>query len=235
VLVASTYMAIIFGTVYMFMGAMPIVFGQGRGWSEGISGLAFLGILVGILIGLAYAIFDNNTRYTRLSVAKTATAESRLPPAIIGAVALPIGMFAFAWTNYPSIHWSACIILSSPFGFGCVLVILPIINYLIDSYTIFAASVLAAAAILRSIMGAVFPLFTPYMYQNLGIHWATSIPAFLTLVCMPFPLIMYKYGETVRMKCKYAAEAAEMMRQMQRQQAATAAPAPMVKDDASSE
>jgi MFS family permease len=235
VLVASTYMAIIFGTVYMFMGAMPIVFGQGRGWSEGISGLAFLGILVGILIGLAYAIFDNNTRYTRLSVAKTATAESRLPPAIIGAVALPVGMFAFAWTNYPSIHWAACIILSSPFGFGCVLVILPVINYLIDSYTIFAASVLAAAAILRSIMGAVFPLFTPYMYENLGIHWATSVPAFLTLVCMPFPFIMYKYGEVVRMKCKYAAKAAEMMRQMQRQQAATAAPAPVEKDETSSE
>jgi hypothetical protein len=235
VLVASIYMAIIFGTVYMFMGAMPIVFGQGRGWSEGISGLAFLGILVGILAGLAYAIFDNNTRYMRLSVAKTATAESRLPPAIIGAVALPVGMFGFAWTNYLSIHWAACIILSSPFGFGCVLVILPVINYLIDSYTIFAASVLAAAAILRSIMGAVFPLFTPYMYGNLGIHWATSIPAFLTLICMPFPFIMYKYGESIRRKCKYAAEATEMMRQMQRQQAATASPDPVVGDETSSE
>nr|WGG62599.1 SorD [Stagonospora sp.] len=234
VLVACVYMAIIFGTVYMFMGAMPIVFVQGRGWSEGISGLAFLGILIGIMVGLAYAIYDNNTRYTKLSVAKKATAESRLPPAIIGAVALPVGMFAFAWTNYPSIHWAACIILSSFFGFGCVLVILPIINYLIDSYTIFAASVLAAAAILRSIMGAVFPLFTPYMYGNLGIHWATSIPAFLTLICMPFPFIMYKYGEVVRMKCKYAAEAAEMMRQMQRQQTAAAVPASVAKDDTSS-
>jgi hypothetical protein len=235
VFVASIYMAIIFGTVYMFMGAMPIVFGQGRGWSEGISGLAFVGILVGILAGLAYAIIDNNTRYITLSVAKTASAESRLPPAIIGAVALPVGMFAFAWTSYQNIHWSACIILSSPFGFGCVLVILPVVNYLIDSYTIFAASVLAAAAILRSIMGAVFPLFTPYMYGNLGIHWATSIPAFLTLVCMPFPFIMYKYGETVRMKCKYAAEAAKIMRKLQGQHAATAALAPVAEDETASE
>jgi hypothetical protein len=127
-------MAIISGTVYMFLGAMPIVFGQSRGWSESISALPFLGILVGILVGilagLMYAIFDNNTRYTRLSAANTATAEWRLPPAIIGAVVPPVGMFAFAWTNYPSIHWAACIILSSPFGFGCVLVILPIVNYL---------------------------------------------------------------------------------------------------------
>ncbi|KAH8689407.1 putative MFS transporter [Talaromyces proteolyticus] len=222
VLVASLYMAIVYGTVYMFMGAMPIVYNEDRGWNEGIGGLSFMGIAVGIILGLIYAIYDNNGRYTKLFLSKAATAESRLPPAIVGAVALPIGMFAFAWTNYPSIHWSVSIILSTPFGFGCVLVILPMVNYLIDSYTIYAASVLAAAAIFRSIVGAVFPLFTTQMYHNLGIHWATSIPAFLTLACMPFPFVMYRYGGALRMKCKYAFEAAEIMRRMQMQQAPVA-------------
>ena len=227
VFVASLYMAIIYGTVYMFMAAMPIVYNGDRGWNEGIGGLAFLGIAVGIILGLVYAIYDNTTRYMKLSVSKTATAESRLPPAIVGAIALPVGMFAFAWTNYPSINWSVSIILSGPFGFGCVLVILPIINYLIDSYTIYAASVLAAAAIFRSVVGAVFPLFTTQMYDNLGIHWATSVPAFLTLVCMPFPFVMYRYGRALRMKCKYTYEAAEMMRKMQMQ----SAPAPAKNDE----
>ncbi|KAJ5817944.1 Major facilitator superfamily domain general substrate transporter [Penicillium robsamsonii] len=220
VLIASLYMAIIYGTVYMFMGAMPIVYNEDRGWREGIGGLSFLGIAVGIIFGLIYAIWDNNSRYMKLFAAKSVTAESRLPPAIVGGIALPIGMFAFAWTNYPSIHWSASIILSAPFGFGCVLVILPIMNYLIDTYTIYAASVLAAAAIFRSVVGAAFPLFTTQMYHNLGVHWASSIPAFMTLACMPFPLIMYRYGAAVRMKCKYSFEAAEMMRKMQLQQAA---------------
>jgi hypothetical protein len=79
--------------------------------------------------------------------------------AVQSGVALPIGMFAFAWTNYPSIHCSVSIILSAPFEFGCMLVI-PLMTYLIDSYTIYAASVLAAAAIFRSIIGAVFSFFT---------------------------------------------------------------------------
>ncbi|KAJ5190318.1 uncharacterized protein N7498_009303 [Penicillium cinerascens] len=153
VLVASVYIAIVYSTVYMFMGAMPIVYNEDRGWSEGVGGLSFLGITVGIIFGLIYAIWDNNTRYMKLFLSKTSTAESHLPPAIVGAVALLIGMFAFAWTNYPSIHWSVSIVLSSPFGFGCVLVLLPIMNYL-DAYTIYAASVLAAAAIFRSIIGA---------------------------------------------------------------------------------
>lgn len=219
VFVGSLYMAIIYGTIYIFMAAMPIVYNQGRGWSEGIGGLAFLGITIGILFGVTYAIYDNFTRYMKLFSTKKATAESRLPPAIVGAVALPVGMFAFAWTNYPQIHWSVSIILSTPFGFGCVLVILPVMNYLIDSYTIYAASVLAAAAIFRSIIGTVFPLFTNQMYHNIGIHWASSVPGFLTLACMPFPFVMYHYGYQVRMKCKYAAEAAEMLKRMQIQQA----------------
>jgi MFS family permease len=221
VLVASLYMAIIYGTVYMFMGAMPIVYNEDRGWSEGIGGLAFLGMAVGVIFGLIYAIWDNHGRYMRLFTSKSATAESRLPPAILGAITLPVGMFAFAWTNYPTIHWSAGIILTAPFGFGCVLVILPIVNYLIDSYTIYAASVLAAAAIFRSVVGAMFPLFTTQMYHNLGIHWASSFPAFLALACMPFPLIMYRHGDALRLKCKYAFEAAELMRKMQVQQVAT--------------
>lgn len=43
-------------------------------------------------------------------------------------------------------------------------------NYLIDSYTIFAASVLAANSVMRSIFGATFPLFTTQMFAGLGIQ-----------------------------------------------------------------
>lgn len=47
--------------------------------------------------------------------------------------------------------------VSAPFGLGSVLVVLPMMNYFVDSYIIYAASVLAGGAILRSIMGAVAP------------------------------------------------------------------------------
>jgi hypothetical protein len=46
------------------------------------------------------------------------------------------------------------------FGFGTVLVFLGVTNYLIDSYVIYAASVLAAAAVLRNLFAVAFPLFT---------------------------------------------------------------------------
>ena len=134
-----------------------------------------------------------------------------------GGLAIPIGLFWFAWTNSPSIHFMASISAGVPFGFGMVLIFLGIMNYLIDSYVIFAASVLAANSVMRSIFGAVFPLFTSYMYEGLGIHWASSIPAFLALACAPFPFIFYKYGAAVRTRCKFAAEADRFMQKMKGQ------------------
>ena len=210
---AATYLAIIYGIAYMFLPALPIVYQQVRGWDEGIGSLAFLGLAGGMLAGVVYAMVDDKYRYQKLG--KAATPESRLPPGAVGAVALPIGLFAFAWTNAPGIHWAASVILSAPFGFGCVLVFLCCLNYLIDSYAIYAASVLGASAMLRSFVGTAFPLFTSQMFHNLGIHWASSIPAFLTLICVPFPFVMYKYGEKIRMKCTYSQEAALLLAKLQ--------------------
>ena len=212
VLLLTIYMAIVYGTLYMLFAAFPIVYQEVRGWSPGIGGLSFLGVAVGMMSAVAYAIYDNG-RYNR-SAEKNggfATPEARLPPALLGSVFIPVGLFWFAWTNGPNIHWISSIAACAPFGFGMVLVFLSILNYLIDSYTIFAASVLAANSILRSLFGAAFPLFTTYMFKNLGIHWASSIPAFLALACVPFPFLFYKYGAAIRMRCKYAHEADEFM------------------------
>jgi len=147
----------------MFFGAFPIVYQGHRGWSEGIGGLAFLGIGVGVILGIAYS-FPDHRRYQ--NVVKTAGGrdvdpEVRLPPSLVGSVAIPIGIFWFAWTNGPSVHFLVSIAGQIPFGFGFVLVYLTSQNDLVDAYTIYAASVLAANTVMRSAVGLAFPLFTP--------------------------------------------------------------------------
>ncbi|KAE8387961.1 hypothetical protein ETB97_007928 [Aspergillus alliaceus] len=218
VLLLSIYMAIIYGTLYMMFAAFPIVYQGQRGWNQGVSGLAFLGIMVGMLVAVAYTLWDNK-RYINTQTRHNGFAppEARLPPCMIASVAIPVGLFWFAWTNYPSIHFMASIAAGAPFGFGMVLVFLSLMNYLIDAYTIFAASVLAANSVLRSIFGAVFPLFTTYMYNDLGVHWASSIPAFLAVACVPFPFLFYKYGPVIRTRCKYAAQSDAFMKKLMEQ------------------
>lgn len=247
VFLTSIYMAIIYGTLYLCFAAFPIVFQspypEGWGWKPGVGGLSFVGIAIGMMASTIGSILDNK-RYARVAAkcGGLAPPEARLPPALAGAVLLPIGLFWFAWTNGTNVHWVVPIMGSAVFASGLVLVFLSLMNYLIDSCkflffcaqrhgldeikhilthyedVIYAASVLAASAVLRSLFGAVFPLFTTYMYKDLGVHWASSIPAFLALACMPFPFLFYKYGEKIRLKCKYSAEASQILQKMMAKQ-----------------
>lgn len=218
----SLYMAIVYGVLYLFFAAFPIVFQQHRGWSEGKTGLAFLGIMVGILLSVVSNIMFF-LRYVRKAI-KAAPGllppEARLPESFLGAILLPIGLFWFAWTNSPSVHWMAPIAAGVPFGYGMVSVFIPLFIYLIDAYTIYAASVLAANSILRSVFGAVFPLFTTYMFEDLGLHWAASIPAFLALACVPLPFLFYIFGARIRSKCHFSAESTAFVQKMMAARAA---------------
>ena len=216
VLISSAYLSVLYGTIYMFLGAFPIVYQELRGWSEGIGGLAFLGLTVGMIFGVSAMIIYDKVWYP--AEREKRGPEARLPLGCVGAIFVPLGMFSFAWTTYPSIHWSAGIILSSLFGFGTVLLFVTILNYIIDAYLIYAASALAATAMMRSFFGTAFPLFTSKMYGGIGIHWASSIPAFLTLICMPFPFLMLRYGPSIRLKCRYAKEAAMVAAKLQKKE-----------------
>ncbi|KAM0342922.1 hypothetical protein ACHAPU_009126 [Fusarium lateritium] len=218
VLITSIYISIIYGTMYMCFAAFPIVFQQGRGWNQGIGGLAFTGIVIGVVLSIISFVFEDK-RYARAARRRGSPMlpEDRLPPAMVGSVLIPLGLFWFAWTAFPNVHWIVPIIGTVFFAWGLVLVFMALLNYLIDSYVIFAASVMAANSALRSLFGAAFPLFTRQMYGGLGVQWASSIPAFLALACVPFPFLFFRYGKRMRRNCKYASEAAAVLEKMQAQ------------------
>lgn len=75
---------------------------------------------------------------------------------------------------------------------------MPIQLYLVDAFTIYAASALAANTVLRSLVGAILPLAGRQMYMTLGLGWGNSLLAFIALAMCPIPLIFYKYGERIR-------------------------------------
>jgi len=132
----SLYLAVIYGTLYLMFAAFPIIFEEQRNWSNGISGLAYLGIAVGTVIAVACFGFDQ-VRYRKVCAANggAPVPEARLPLALVGSVLLPIGLFVFAWTNGPEVHWIVPIVASGVFGAGLVAVFLSSQNYLIDSCT----------------------------------------------------------------------------------------------------
>ncbi|WVQ91212.1 hypothetical protein IAS59_005009 [Cryptococcus gattii] len=196
----SIYGALIYGILYLFFTAFPIVFQQTRGWTIGESGLSFLGMGVGLISGVILNPFLSSYFHSRSRAQMQSHVtpsghahphpppEARLPVCCIGAILAPIGLFWFAWTSAPPIHWSVPIIACLPFGLAFLLIFTSMTNYLIDSYELYAASALAAQA----------------MYETLGLHWAGTLVAFLSLACAAMPFLFYRYGSYLRRKSKYA-------------------------------
>ncbi|KAI1177941.1 polyamine transporter 3 [Nemania sp. FL0916] len=223
VLSLSIYSAIIYGILYLIFTAFPIVFHETRHWSQGIAGLSYVGIIVGQFFAMFLYIFLEMAYRKRVAKDPSkATPEARLEPALVGGVLLPVGLFIFAWTTFTKIHWIVSIIGSSLFGVGQVLLFISLINYVIDAYLVFAASALAGNAILRALFGAAFPPFTQSLYNDLGVQWGSSIPAFLALACAPMPFFFaWGLGKWLRDRSKFATEARKVMDHVLEQQAQT--------------
>lgn len=85
-----------------------------------------------------------------------------------------------------------------PFGIGIELTFISLLNYLTDAYSTVAASANASATISRSILGVLLPLASPRMYATLGVQWATTLLALLSLMLAVSPFLFITYGNQIR-------------------------------------
>ncbi len=101
-------------------------------------------------------------------------------------------------------HWIVPVLAGVPFGWGTLAVFLASLIYLVDTYQVAnGASAVAANGILRYTLGAVFPLFTIPMYEQVGIHWAGSIFAFISVAMIPVPWVFFWKGSALRERSHY--------------------------------
>ncbi|GME73346.1 unnamed protein product [Ambrosiozyma monospora] len=206
-LVVSIYNAFVYGMMYLFLTAYPLVFQYGYRMKPGVAELPFLGLAIGMMLGgllCIYAERDFNKKLTANN--GVLVPENRLPIMIFGAVAFPVGILWFCWTgNYPEhVHWAAPCVSGIMTGFGVMVIFIPSMNYIIDSYLLFAASAIAGLTFLRSGFGGAFPLFAEFMFVNMHVNWAGLLLGVFGLVLVLFPIIFIKFGKRLRQKSKYA-------------------------------
>ncbi|GAA5887424.1 hypothetical protein JCM6882_002524 [Rhodosporidiobolus microsporus] len=206
VLLFSIYAAFIYGVLYLFFVAFPIIYQQEEGWNAGVGGLPFISVGIGMVLAVVANAVDNK-RYVRNLVAAGGSLppEARLPLCMIGGVVLPVGLFIYAWTaSQPNVHWMVGIVFAAPFGFGMVCIFLSMMSYLIDAYLFVAASALAANAVIRSLFGFAFPLFGRQMFEGMGTNWALCFIAFIALALAPIPFVFFYYGARIRANSTFA-------------------------------
>ncbi|KAF2707952.1 MFS general substrate transporter [Pleomassaria siparia CBS 279.74] len=206
VLLLTIYMSFIYGLLYLFLTAYALVFQGKYGWSPGIAGLAYFGMVAGELICFGIVFFDN-ARYAKKLAANNniPVPEWRLPIAMVGSPLFAAGLFWFGWTGYTGhVPWIVPVLSGLFTGFGIFSIFLSLLNYLVDSYLMFAASAIAANTFMRSLFGGIFPLFATYMFDGMGIQWASTLLGCVALILAPSPFLFYKFGRRIRAKSNFA-------------------------------
>ena len=198
VLILSTFMAIIYGYLYLLFTTITIVFEGEYGFSQGTVGLTYLGLGVGMFLGLGiFGSLSDRMLKSRAGSGQTKP-EYRLPLLFPGSIVIPIGLFLYGWSAQYQTHWIVPIIGTSGVGMGLIGTFMPIQTYLVDAFERYAASAIAAATIWRSIMGALLPLAGLPMYAKLGLGWGNSLLGFIAVALLPVPILLTRYGERIR-------------------------------------
>ncbi|KIK56943.1 hypothetical protein GYMLUDRAFT_173629 [Collybiopsis luxurians FD-317 M1] len=202
----TVYMALLYGVLYALFEAFPVIFAVHRGFTVTQTGLIFIGIGIGgVLTTLLNMYFATRVNKIIPRWKGFPPAEVRLPPAMIGSVMLVVSALWMGWTGYyTQVPWYVPAISTVFVGMALSLIFIALIVYIVDTYLMYSASALASSTMIRSAVAAAFPLFTTQMYNNLGIQWASTLIALISLLMAPIPFLFYKYGAKIRERSKFA-------------------------------
>ncbi|GAB7366165.1 hypothetical protein MBLNU230_g7727t1 [Neophaeotheca triangularis] len=215
IILIALYLTIIYIVLFTFLDGYTHIFGETYGLSTGLTGLSFVGIIVGFcfagggLVPLMYKWAKND-----LARMKEAGHEERLPPEfrcwfgmLGGSFAIPIGIFWMGYTARSDISIWSPLCSSVLIGYGMLSVFIMCTQYIIDSYELYAASGLASVTCLRYVAaGVMTPVGLPF-YENMGVQWTLTILGGLSALLVPVPFVFYVYGPWIRSKSRYAVDA----------------------------
>ncbi|KAL2830310.1 major facilitator superfamily domain-containing protein [Aspergillus cavernicola] len=206
----ALYLAYTYGIMYLVLSTFPTLWTGEAYYNEsiGIGGLNYISLGIGFWFGSQLCAPLNDRIYRRFKSKNNGVGlpEFRLPLLSISAFLTPAGLFIYGWAGEKQVHWIVPNIGAALFGMGNIITFQCTQTYLIDAYTRFAASALAATACMRSLCGFGFPLFAPYMYDVLHFGWGNSLLGFVSLALgIPAPIFLWKFGAALRKKSPFAA------------------------------
>lgn len=197
VLLLSLLCAFVFGLNFLLFTTFPTVFKEQYHFSAGISGLAYLGIGIGMTSSLATFATVSDRLHMRLG--DSPKPEERLKPMMWAMPVVPIGIFWYGWAVEAQVHWIVPILGTFFFGFSILWILMPIQVYSVEAFgPETAASALAANVVVRLLFAAFLPLAGPSLYDNLGLGWGNSVLGFTALAFVPAPMLIYRYGGWLR-------------------------------------
>ncbi|KAJ1331730.1 MFS transporter DHA1 family multidrug resistance protein [Microdochium nivale] len=207
----ALYLMYLYGVIYIMLTSFPGLWSGpepvGYGMSVSIGGLNYISLGLGFWASAQVCAPAQDRIYAAMKRRNGGVGEPEFRVLMMGpgAVLTPIGLLIYGWTAEYKTHWIGPNIGAFVFGFGAVIGFNCVQTYLVDVYTRYAASAVGATTVLRGLAGFAFPLFTPLMYERLGIGWSNTVLALAAVVIgWPGPVFLWFYGKRLRQKSPFA-------------------------------
>lgn len=198
-LLSTIYLSIVYGYTYITMTTIAPVFQERYGFSEEASGLAFLGLCLGLGFGALLCSFLLD-RYTQRAKTRPGVfaPEQRLPLLLPACLLMFAGLLLFGWAVQYHIQFVVPILGTALVGLGLAATSISLQTYIVDSFGIYAVSAISATMVVRNTTAAFLPLAGPPLFDALGYHWGGTLLGCVVLVLSHLPLFLIKYGERLR-------------------------------------
>ncbi|KAK8068811.1 polyamine transporter 4 [Apiospora phragmitis] len=149
--ILGLYIACEFGTLYLFFGAFFLVFQGTYGWTLIQSGMVFLAVALGCVLGTVLVYLCDRFLYrskARHFPPNQIPPEHRLYSAMFGTLLLPTALLWFGWSAQPSVNPAVPIIAIVLFACGNVSLFISSMQLYRRLGTGWATSVLALIALI---------------------------------------------------------------------------------------
>ncbi|KJA23932.1 hypothetical protein HYPSUDRAFT_184646 [Hypholoma sublateritium FD-334 SS-4] len=203
----GVYMAFVYGIFYVFLTNIPNITENIYHENLGVGGLHYIALGVGLTLAgqLNGRNMDKIYKYFKAKNEGVGEPEFRLPSMFPSTILMPFGLLLAGWAAEKKLHWIVTDIGMAFVGASMILTFQCVQTYIVDAFTLHAASALAVVSCLRSIAGFGFPLFAPVLYEKLGYGKGNTVLACLAIgLGCPAPFLLWVYGKRIRMGSKYA-------------------------------
>ncbi|KAG7535897.1 hypothetical protein FFLO_03643 [Filobasidium floriforme] len=207
VIALSLWVGFAWGVIFLFASSVFVVFGS-YGFSVSECSLFLIPVAIGGCLASVASLHQDHiySRASRRASPAKAAPEARLHHPCVGGVMLAAGLWFYAWTARPSIHWIVPGIALVIVNAGTFSIYLGVYSYLSDAYEHFSSSANASQSFVRNVLGAVFPLFARRLYQALGPPQAGSIVAAFATILAAVPFLLVRYGAVLRARSRATSE-----------------------------
>ncbi|KAJ4394868.1 hypothetical protein N0V93_004088 [Gnomoniopsis smithogilvyi] len=206
--IMGIYSSYAYGLAFMLSATMPMVYEGVYDQQPAVASLNYLPPTIGVVIMTQMYQILATSIYKRL-IARApdnkARPEFRIPLLFPATFFAAVGLLWYGWSAQEKLHvvmpnvGTVILTAGTNVSFYCVN------QYLIDAYSVHAASALGAATILRGVFGFVIPLIAPGMFLRLGFGIGTSILAVVAVaVGFPSAVLIWLRGPQLRGKSLFA-------------------------------